>query len=103
MINLGEYLHDHPIVSRTDDEKQAVVNRLKRIEGQVRGIQKMIEEDRYCADILVQISAINAALKKVGFTVAERHTKHCVSHAVKAGEGDAAIDELMGILKQFSK
>lgn len=100
---MGEYLHDHPITPRTADEKQAVVNRLKRIEGQVRGIQKMIEEDRYCADILVQISAINAALKKVGFTVAERHTKHCVSHAVKAGEGDAAIDELMGILKQFSK
>lgn len=100
---MGEYLHDHPITPRTDDEKQAVVNRLKRIEGQVRGIQKMIEEDRYCADILVQISAINAALKKVSFTVAERHTKHCVSHAVKAGEGDAAIDELMGILKQFSK
>lgn len=100
---MGEYLHDHPIVPRTDDEKQAVVNRLKRIEGQVRGIQKMVEEDRYCADILVQISAINAALKKVGFTVAERHTKHCVSHAVKNGEGDAAIDELMGILKQFSK
>lgn len=100
---MGEYLRDHPITPRTDDEKQAVVNRLKRIEGQVRGIQKMIEEDRYCVDILVQISAINAALKKVGFTVAERHTKHCVSHAVKAGEGDAAIDELMGILKQFSK
>ena len=103
MIHLGEYLHDHPVTPRTDEEKQAVVNRLKRIEGQVRGIQKMIDEDRYCVDILVQISAINAALKKVGFTVAERHTKHCVAHAVKAGEGDAAIDELMGILKQFSK
>ncbi|MGY0693943.1 metal-sensing transcriptional repressor [Virgibacillus sp. FSP13] len=100
---MGEFLHDHPITPRTNDEKQAVVNRLKRIEGQVRGIQKMVEEDRYCVDILVQISAINAALKKVGFSVAERHAKHCVTHAVKSGEGDAAIDELMDIMKHFSK
>lgn len=100
---MGDYLYDEPIVSRTNDEKKAVINRLKRIEGQVRGIQKMIEDDRYCIDILVQISAINAALKKVGFSVAERHTKHCVAHAVKSGEGEVAIDELMDILKHFSK
>ncbi|GAA0499503.1 metal-sensing transcriptional repressor [Salinibacillus aidingensis] len=100
---MGEFLHDHPVTPRTDDEKAAVVNRLKRIEGQVRGIQKMVEEDRYCPDILVQISAINAALKKVGFSIAERHTKHCVSDAVKSGNGDEAIDELMEVMKQFSK
>ena len=100
---MDHFLHDHPVTPRTDTEKQAVVNRLKRIEGQVRGIQKMIEDDRYCADILVQISAINAALKKVGYQVTERHMKHCVSSAVKSGEGDAAIDELMEIMKQFSK
>lgn len=100
---MGEFLHDQPVTPRTDEEKQAVVNRLKRIEGQVRGIQKMVEEDRYCPDILVQINAINAALKKVGFNVAERHAKHCVSHAVKSGEGEEAIDELLGIMKQFSK
>ncbi len=64
---MGEYMHDHPVTPRTEDEKNAVVNRLKRIEGQVRGIQKMVEEDRYCVDILVQISAINAALKKSDF------------------------------------
>lgn len=92
-----------PVKSRTTDEKQAVVNRLKRIEGQVRGIQKMVEEDRYCVDVLVQISAIDAALKKVGFSMMERHTKHCVSHAVQSGEGDEAIDELMDVIKQFSK
>ncbi|QHS23209.1 metal-sensing transcriptional repressor [Virgibacillus sp. MSP4-1] len=100
---MGEFLHDHPVTPRTDEEKAAVVNRLKRIEGQVRGIQKMVEEDRYCPDILVQISAINAALKKVGFSIAERHTKHCVSDAVKSGNGDEAIDELMEVMKQFSK
>ncbi|RYG73503.1 transcriptional regulator [Lentibacillus lipolyticus] len=100
---MGEYLHDQPVTPRTQDEKDAVVNRLKRIEGQVRGIQKMVGEDRYCVDILVQISAINAALKKVGFSVAERHTKHCVSDAVQSGQGHEAIDELMEVLKQFSK
>ncbi|WP_047986589.1 metal-sensing transcriptional repressor [Ornithinibacillus californiensis] len=100
---MDEFLHDHPVKPRTESEKQAVVNRLKRIEGQVRGIQKMVEDDRYCVDILVQISAINAALKKVGFQVAERHVKHCVSHAVQSGEGEASIDELMEVLKQFSK
>ncbi|WP_217588694.1 metal-sensing transcriptional repressor [Lentibacillus saliphilus] len=94
---------EHPLVPRTDSEKTAVINRLKRIEGQVRGIQKMIEEDRYCVDVLVQISAINAALKKVGFSLMERHTKHCVANAVQSGDGDVAIDELIDVMKQFSK
>ena len=100
---MGDYLHEEPIVPRTDDEKKKLVNRLKRIEGQVRGIQKMIEDDRYCMDILVQISAINAALKKVGFNVAERHAKHCVSHAVTSGDGEETIDELLEIMKHFAK
>jgi len=88
---------------RPVEVKHAMLNRLKRVEGQVRGIQKMVEDDRYCADILIQINAVNAALKKVGYSVAERHAKHCVSDAVKSGDGDAAIDELMEIMKHFSK
>ncbi|RSK29291.1 transcriptional regulator [Bacillus sp. HMF5848] len=88
---------------RSQQEKQQLLNRLKRIEGQVRGIQKMIEEDRYCVDVLIQVSAINAALKKVGFSLLERHTHHCVSDAIKQGDGDAAIDELMKVFQQFSK
>lgn len=100
---MGDFLHEQPIVPRTDEEKQATINRLRRIEGQVRGIEKMVENDRYCMDILVQISAINAALKKVGFSVAERHAKHCVSHAMKSGEGEETIDELLDIMKHFAK
>lgn len=92
-----------PVTPRTTDEKQQLVNRLKRIEGQVRGIQKMIEDDRYCVDILVQISAIDAALKKVGYSLLERHTRHCVSSAIRSGNGDESIDELMKVIKQFSK
>lgn len=95
--------HQHPITPRTKDEIQATINRLKRIEGQVRGVQKMVEDDRYCVDILVQITAIQVALRNVGFQIAERHMKHCVSNAIKSGEGEETIDELMDVLKQFSK
>ncbi len=100
---MEKFLHEEPIVPRTNEEKQSVINRLKRIEGQVRGIQRMVEEDRYCVDILVQISAINAALKKVGYTVTERHMKHCISHAINDSEGELAIEELLEVMKHFSK
>ncbi|GFZ83897.1 transcriptional regulator [Compostibacillus humi] len=100
---MDKFLHDHPVKPRTKDEKQAVINRLKRIEGQVRGIQKMVEEDRYCMDILVQISAIQSALKQVGFSVSERHMKHCVHNAIQSGEGAEMIEELLGVMKQLTK
>ncbi|WP_079480253.1 metal-sensing transcriptional repressor [Halobacillus salinus] len=92
-----------PVKPRTDDEKKAINNRLKRIEGQIRGIQKMVEDDRYCVDTLVQISAVTKALNKVGYSLMERHTHHCVSDAIKKGEGEEAIDELMKVIQQFSK
>ncbi|HEK9102298.1 metal-sensing transcriptional repressor [Bacillus pfraonensis] len=88
---------------RSDKEKEQIMNRLKRIEGQVRGIQNMIENDRYCVDILVQISAINAAMKKVGMGILKNHTNHCVSNAIKEGNGDEAIEELMTVFERFSK
>lgn len=100
---MDKFLHYHPVKPRTKDEKQAVINRLKRIEGQVRGIQKMVEEDRYCMDILVQISAIQSALKQVGFSVSERHMKHCVHNAIQSGEGAEMIEELLGVMKQLTK
>lgn len=85
-IHLDKFLHDHPKKPRTQNEIDKVINRLKRIEGQVRGVQKMVEEDRYCMDILVQISAIQSALKNVGFVVTERHINHCVSDAIQQGK-----------------
>lgn len=100
---MEKFLHEEPIVPRTDEEKQVILNRLKRIEGQVRGIQNMVEEDRYCLDILVQISAISAAMKKVGFTVTERHMKHCVAHALEAGEGEETVEELIEVMKYLAK
>ncbi|MGM8215516.1 metal-sensitive transcriptional regulator [Bacillaceae bacterium W0354] len=95
--------HDHPVVPRSGDEKENMINRLKRIEGQVRGIKKMIEDDRYCVDVLVQISAVKAALDKVGYSMMERHAKMCVTEAVKQGDGEAYMDELMKVVKQYSK
>lgn len=80
-----------------------LIKRLKRIEGQIRGIQQMVDDDRYCVDILIQISAAQSALKNVGFQLTERHMKHCVHDAMVKGDGDESVEELMAVLKQFSK
>lgn len=88
---------------RHDEEKTKLINRLSRIEGQVRGVERMVEEDSYCMDILIQIRAIESALHNVGLEITERHMKHCVTDAIQTGEGDEYIEELMRILKQFSK
>jgi len=88
---------------RHPQDKEKLINRLKRIEGQVRGIQNMIENDRYCVDILTQISAINAAMNNVGLQLLEKHTHHCVADAIKEGNGEEAIEELMLVFKRFSK
>lgn len=78
------------------------LRRLKNIEGQVRGIHRMIEEEKYCVDILTQISAARAALNGVGMIVLRRHIETCVANAIKAGGAERAeiIDELMNILSK---
>ncbi|EMA6343863.1 metal-sensing transcriptional repressor [Bacillus cytotoxicus] len=100
---MGHCVNQEKMVPRTDEEIEKVINRLKRIEGQVRGIQKMIEDNRYCIDVFIQISAVQAALNKVRFSLLERHTNHCVKKAIQEGNGDASIQELMRVIKQFSK
>lgn len=94
---------DKKMVPRTEQEIESIIKRLKRIEGQVRGVQKMVEDNRYCIDILVQISAIRAALNQVGLQLLERHVSHCVSKAIREGSGEESIRELMDVIKQFSK
>ncbi|MFJ6414501.1 metal-sensing transcriptional repressor [Terribacillus saccharophilus] len=94
---------EHKTTHRSNNDKEKLLNRLKRIEGQVRGIQKMVEDDRYCVDILTQISAINAAIKRVGLQLLENHTHHCVSDAIKDGDGQEAIRELMDVFERFTK
>lgn len=82
-------------------DRERLLQRLRRIEGQVRGISRMIEQDRYCVDILVQIAAVRSALDRVGMKLLRSHTAHCVAEAVRAGDGQTQIDELMGVLERF--
>src|ERR1700739_730058 len=85
-----------------DDEiKASNLRRLSRIEGQVRGIQRMVEEDRYCADILTQISSAQEALRAVARALMRNHLAHCASHAIRTGsdqEREALYDELLDII-----
>ena len=76
------------------NDKHAVLGRLRRIEGQVRGLQKMVEDDRYCIDVLTQVHAVTAALEGVALVLLRDHTEHCVADAIKAGDGSAKVREL---------
>ncbi|HWM12156.1 MAG TPA: metal-sensitive transcriptional regulator [Solirubrobacteraceae bacterium] len=82
-------------------EKEKVVNRLRRIEGQVRGIERMVDEDRYCIDVVTQISAIQAALDKVALKLLEDHARHCVVGGHAAGGPDELTDELMAAVARL--
>jgi DNA-binding FrmR family transcriptional regulator len=70
--------------------KQAVLTRLRRIEGQVRGLQKMIEEERYCADVLTQVASVQEALRGAGRALLHNHLRHCASAAIRSGDSDQA-------------
>jgi DNA-binding FrmR family transcriptional regulator len=87
-------------------EKDALIKRLHRIEGQVRGIEKMVEDDRYCIDILTQISAVNTALESLALKILDEHVRHCVAGALTSGdEGDAQIktQELLEAVQRFAR
>jgi DNA-binding FrmR family transcriptional regulator len=75
-------------------DKPEVQARLRRTEGQIRGLQKMIEEDRYCIDVLTQVNASRAALQSVALTLLRDHTEHCVAEAIGAGDGFDKVREL---------
>jgi DNA-binding FrmR family transcriptional regulator len=87
------------------EAKERNVKRLRRIEGQVRGLQKMVEEDRYCADVMTQISSVHEALRSVGRELMRNHLKHCATAAIKAGplEAEPMYDELVDLLYKHSR
>jgi len=87
---------------RDEQEKKALMTRLSRIEGQVRGIRAMVEDDRYCVDILTQVSAIQAALNGFNKELLARHIKTCVSKDIREGN-EEAVDELCELLKKLMK
>lgn len=86
--------------------KDALVTRLHRIQGQVRGIERMVEEDRYCVDILTQISAASTALESLAFEILDGHVKHCVAGALASGDEQAAAEksrELLEAVQRFAR
>lgn len=93
--------HAHPVVER--DDRSALATRMKRIEGQVRGIARMVDEDRYCIDIITQVSAVRAALDALALQLLEGHLHGCVQHAVKSGDGAHAIEEALGVIRTFAR
>ena len=82
-------------------DRQRVQDRLRRIEGQVRGLQKMVDDDRYCIDVLTQVSAVKAALENVGLLLLADHTEHCVTQAIQAGDGAEKVRELNGAVARL--
>jgi CsoR family transcriptional regulator, copper-sensing transcriptional repressor len=86
-------------------DSRAVHNRLRRIEGQVRGLQRMVDEDAYCIDIMTQVAAVQTALEQVAVNVLDSHVRHCVAEAVAVdGPGaDEKLDELMAAVRRFAK
>ena len=86
-------------------DKQAILRRLARIEGQVRGLSRMVDEEAYCIDLLTQLAAVTRALDGVGLRLLEEHTDHCVRGAVERGgaEAEQKVDELMAAVQRFAR
>ncbi len=87
-------------------DKEALAKRLHRIEGQVRGIERMLEDDRYCVDILTQIAAVSTALESVGFKILDDHVKHCVAGALESGDPEVVAEkseELLAAVHRFAR
>lgn len=92
----------HKTKVRSPEELKALTNRLSRIEGQVRGIKEMLQRDAYCPDILVQVSAVNAALSSFSKELLSSHIHTCVADGIRQGD-EAVIDELVGVLQKLMK
>lgn len=94
--------HEHKTKLRTTGEYQKLINRLNRIEGQIRGIKKMVECSAYCTDILTQVAAANSALNAFSKELLSNHIKTCVAENIRSGN-DEVIDELMQTLQKLMK
>jgi DNA-binding FrmR family transcriptional regulator len=81
--------------------KKRIQDRLNRLEGQVRGIHRMVDEERYCIDILTQVNAVKAALDRVAVSLLDDHVRHCVTDAVRDGNGEAKVSELTDAIGRF--
>ena len=84
-------------------DKPKLLKRLNRVEGQVRGIARMVEEDRYCVDVLTQVAAVRSALDAMALQLLRDHAHGCVQGAIRSGRGEAAIDELLVVVEKFAR
>jgi DNA-binding FrmR family transcriptional regulator len=83
--------------------KDKLLERLRRVEGQVRGLQRMLEEDKYCIDILTQLNSVQAALRAVGLGLLDDHVRHCVQDSLREGtDGDEKVEELVAAVARFA-
>ena len=94
-----EFIDGKLFVKRTPEEREPLLNRLRRIEGQSRGLQQMIEQDRYCRDELQQISAMISALREVAVLLAEQHVAAGIDRALAEGDLPSGVDEIMAVLR----
>lgn len=101
-VNYMKECYCEKMKMRTDDEKKALINRLARIEGQVRGIKQMLLEDKYCVDILTQTSATSSALNSFAKEILESHIRSCVAEGVRQGD-DEKVEELIRTIERFIK
>jgi CsoR family transcriptional regulator, copper-sensing transcriptional repressor len=100
MSSTAEHAHGYT------KDKDALVKRLHRVEGQVRGIERMVEEDRYCIDVLTQIAAVNTALESLAFKILDEHVRNCVAGALSSGDKEDAqikTDELLEAVLRFAR
>lgn len=88
---------------RTAESKEDILKRLRRIEGQVKGIQRMIEEDKNCADILMQVAAVRAAINKAGSLILEKQSKTCLENVISSQDREKALGELAKTMQSFMK
>lgn len=87
----------------TGEDKKKILTRLRRIEGQTRGIQRMVEEEKYCVDIMTQIAGVQSALEQVSLLLMENHLLHCVSDAMQEGRGEEKISEVMDVIRHYTR
>ena len=97
-------MHKKHAVAVDSETRTANLARLRRIEGQVRGLQRMVEDDRYCADILTQLSSVQQALRAVARELMRNHLKHCATHAIRgsSAQAEAMYDELLDLMHKSS-
>ncbi|MBA1335076.1 MAG: Repressor CsoR of the copZA operon [Firmicutes bacterium] len=89
--------------NKISNAKSSLISRLNRIEGQIRGIRNMIEDDKYCVDVFIQVAAAKSALNSVSALLMESHIKRCVKKAIDSGHGEEVLDELTEVMKKYFK